>query len=238
LVSSNLYPPQSAQQRVGPAGDSNRGLHSAAPLVYRTRPDPGLSIMRTLNITLILALGLLAGACRQSPQWYGSDVTGTMPDLAFTLTGTDGRPVTATDLRGEPVLLFFGFTHCPDVCPTTLAQLKAAMQALGPDSNKIRVAFVTVDPERDTAAVMRRYTAAFGPWLIGLTGSDEALARLRKTYGVYASMEPGDGSDGYNIMHTPIVFVFDAKGRIRLLIKDTSNTDAVVSDIRNLLDSE
>lgn len=194
--------------------------------------------MRILNITLILALAVLAGACRQSPHWYGSDVTGMMPDLAFTLTGTDGKAVTAKDFQGKPLLLFFGFTHCPDVCPTTLAQLKAAMQALGPDADKIRVAFVTVDPERDTPAVMQRYTAAFGPWLIGLTGPDEALATLRKTYGVYASMEPGDNGDGYNIMHTPIVFAFDAKGRIRLLIKDTSNTDAVVSDIRNLLGSE
>ncbi len=194
--------------------------------------------MRALNIALILALGLLAGACRQSPHWYGSDVTGMMPDLAFTLTGTDGKTVTAKDLQGKPLLLFFGFTHCPDVCPTTLAQLKAAMLALGPDSSKIRVAFVTVDPGRDTPAALRRYTAAFGPWLIGLTGPDEALAKLRKMYGVYASMQAGDNGDGYNVMHTPIVFVFDAKGRIRLLIKDTSNTEAVVSDLRNLLRSE
>jgi len=192
--------------------------------------------MRRLKTTLLLLLLLLIGACQQEPQWHGSDVTGMLPDLAFSLTGSDGKTITAKAFRGKPLLLFFGFTHCPDVCPTTLAQLKVAMQKLGSDADRISVAFVTVDPERDTPTVMQRYTAAFGPWLIGLTGSDQALADLRKTYGVYASMEAGDGNDGYNVMHTPIVFAFDAEGRIRLLIKDTSKPDAVVADIRNLLD--
>jgi len=190
--------------------------------------------MRGLKSTFLLLL-LLAGACRQELHWYGSDVTGMLPDLAFSLTGSDGTVITAESLRGKPLLLFFGFTHCPDVCPTTLAQLKAAMQKLGSDADKVRVAFVTVDPERDTPAVIRRFTATFGPWLIGLTGSDQALANLRKTYGVYASMETGDSDDGYNVMHTPVVFAFDAGGHIRLLIKDTSDPSSVVSDIRNLL---
>ncbi len=191
--------------------------------------------MSVLKATLLLTLVVLLFACEQPIKWYGSDVTGMLPDLAFSLTDSQGETVTAHDLKGKPLLLFFGFTHCPDVCPTTLAQLKVVMHKLGPEADNIRIALVTVDPERDTPEVMQQYTMTFGPWLLGLTGPEPALATLRQTYGVYAAMQTSDSEGSYNVMHTPIVFAFDAEGHIRLLIKDASNTHAVVSDIRNLI---
>jgi protein SCO1/2 len=159
-----------------------------------------------------------------------------MPDLEFNLTGPDGEPVDANSLRGKPVLLFFGFTNCPHICPTTLTQLSVVMKKLGARADEIQVAVISVDPARDTPAVMKSYTASFGPWFLGLTGSDEALTALRKTYGVYAAMESSDSKGSYNVMHTTAVFAFDARGRIRLLMSDLTDSDAVAADIKLLLD--
>jgi len=187
------------------------------------------------GLVFLLLIGISVLSCEQSIEWNGSDVSGMLPDLEFTLTGTDGQPVNAEDLRGKPVLLFFGFTNCPDTCPTTLTQLSIARKKLGDDANKLQIALVSVDPDRDTPEVMHRYTASFGPWLLGLTGSPEALESLRKTYGVYAAMESSDSKGNYNVMHNAVVFAFDSDGRLRVLIKDVSNSDAVVSDLRNLI---
>lgn len=192
--------------------------------------------MRVLKLpfTLIIALALLA--CQPQYEWHGSDVSGMLPDLEFKLTGPDNNPVDARSLRGKPVLVFFGFTSCPDVCPTTLTQLSVVMKKLGPQADEIQILLVTVDPDRDTAEVMKNYTASFGPWLLGLTGSEQALATMRKAYGVYAAMESSDSKGTYNVMHSAAVFAFDSKGRARLLISDVTDSDAVVSDIRQLID--
>ena len=179
---------------------------------------------------------MMLQACSEPPAWNASDVTGMMPDLEFTLTGPDGTAVDARSLQGKPALIFFGFTSCPDVCPTTLTQLSVVIKKLGPQANDIQIVLVSVDPGRDTPEVMKTYTASFGPWLLGLTGSEEALTRLRKAYGVYAAMESSDSKGTYNVMHSAAVFAFDAKGRARLLISDVQNSDAVVSDLIQLID--
>ena len=175
-------------------------------------------------------------SCNKPLNWHATDVTGKMPDLEFNLTGPDGEIVKANSLLGKPVLIFFGFTHCPDVCPTTLTQLSVVMKKLGPQADDIQIALVTVDPDRDTPAVMKSYTASFGPWLLGLTGSEQALSTLRKTYGVYAAMESEDGKGSYNVMHSAVVFAFDAKGRARLLMSDVTDIDTVVADLKQLID--
>jgi len=182
----------------------------------------------------LLALTFLV-SCKQPVHWNAGDVAGAMPDLAFTLTGPDGETVDAKDFRGKPVLLFFGFTHCQHVCPMTLARLTVLMKQLGPDARDLQVLLVTVDPERDTPEAMKTYTAAFGPWLLGLTGSEEALTQLRESYGVYSAMESSDSKGDYNIMHSSIVFAFDADGKVRLLLSDLSDGDAVVADLRQLI---
>ena len=192
--------------------------------------------MRALKFALTLLLATLLLSCNQALNWHASDVTGMMPDLEFALTGPDGTEVDASSLQGKPVLVFFGFTSCPDVCPTTLTQLSVVMKKLGPQADDIQIALVSVDPGRDTPEVMKSYTASFGPWLLGLTGSEEALTTLREAYGVYAAMESSDSKGTYNVMHSAAIFAFDAKGRARLLISDVNDSDAVVSDLKQLID--
>lgn len=192
--------------------------------------------MRTLKPALILLLVVLLQSCSEPPSWNASDITGMLPDLEFSLTGPDGEIVDSKTLLGKPVLIFFGFTSCPDVCPTTLTQLSVAMKKLGSRAKEIQVALVSVDPGRDTPEVMKAYTASFGPWLLGLTGTETALEAFRKTYGVYAAMESSGSKGDYNVMHTTAIFVFDAKGRARLLISDVTDSDAVVSDLAQLID--
>jgi protein SCO1/2 len=191
--------------------------------------------MNTLKITFYLLVFLLLQACNEPVNWYGSEVTGMMPDLEFTLTGPDGEQVDAKSLRGKPVLVFFGFTSCPDVCPTTLTQLSVARKKLGAQADDVQILLVSVDPDRDTPEVMKQYTASFGPWLLGLTGPEKDLDALRKVYGVYAAMESSDEKGAYNVMHSAAVFGFDAKGRARLLISDVTDSEAVVSDLKNLI---
>ena len=184
--------------------------------------------------TLFLVTVLLS--CSKPVSWIATDVTGMMPDLNFTLTGPGGQTVEAASLRGKPVLVFFGFTNCPDVCPTTLTQLSVVLKKLGSQANNIQTVLVSVDPERDTPEVMKNYTASFGPWLLGLTGTEEELAEFRKAYGVYAAMESSDTKGTYNVMHSTAVFAFDSNGHARLLISDVNDIDAVVSDLKQLID--
>lgn len=191
--------------------------------------------MSALKFAFSLLLLTTLLSCKQEVHWNAGDVAGAMPDLAFTLTGPDGATVDAASLHGKPVLLFFGFTNCPHVCPTTLARLAVLMKKLGPDAEDIQVVFVTVDPARDSPEAMQRYTAAFGPWLLGLTGEPQELKRLRESYGVYAAMESSDDKGDYNVMHTTVVFAFDADGKVRLLLSDLDDADAVVADLKQLI---
>jgi protein SCO1/2 len=191
--------------------------------------------MPTFKLILLLVFFVLMQACDQPVTWHGTDISGKMPNLEFNLTGPDGESLDADSLKGKPVLVFFGFTSCPDVCPTTLTQLSVAIKKLGQQASHINVLLVSVDPERDTPAVMKRYTAAFGPWLTGVTGTEEKLATLRKTYGVYAAMESTGEKGTYNVMHSAAVFGFDANGRARLLMTDVTNSDAVAVDLKNLI---
>jgi protein SCO1/2 len=192
--------------------------------------------MRTLKLSLLVLLSLLFQSCSEPLNWNATEISGMMPDLEFSLTGPNGEVVESSSLHGTPVLIFFGFTSCPDVCPTTLAQLKLAIKTLGENAAGIQVVLVSVDPDRDTPEVMKRYTASFGPWLLGLTGSDEALTSLRESYGVYAAMESSDTKGSYNVMHSAAVFAFDASGHARLLISDLSDNAAVVADLKQLID--
>ena len=189
-----------------------------------------------MKLVLILFFAIFLQSCNKPNHWNASDVTGMMPDLEFTLTGTAGEAVTARSLQGKPLLLFFGFTNCPHVCPTTLTRLSMLMKKLGTQADDIQIALVSVDPERDTPEVMKTYTASFGHWLLGPTGPEDALTRLRKSYGVYAAMESSDSEGTYNVMHSTAIFAFDAKGRIRLLISDIDDIDAVASDLKQLID--
>lgn len=187
-------------------------------------------------LALAVALTWLSG-CSREPPYHLQSIAGLMPRLEFQLTDDGGRPVDAERYRGDVVLLYFGYTHCPDVCPTTLAALAAALARLGVDANKVKVLFVTVDPARDSAPVLKQYMSYFGPQFIGLRGDDAALRPLIRRYRVAYHRDPPDAQGNYSVEHSSIVFVFDGKGRARLLARDSDAPDAVAQDLHRLLQS-
>ena len=189
---------------------------------------------RLTALALGVALSWLAGCSQQAP-YHLQSIQGLMPRLEFQLTDDDERTVNAERYRGSLVLLYFGYTHCPDVCPTTLAALGSALGRLGAEANQVKVLFVTVDPARDTAPVLKRYMSYFGPQFIGLRGDDEALRPLIRRYRVAYHRDPPDQNGNYAVEHSSIVFVFDANGRARLLARDSDAPDAVAQDLHRLL---
>ena len=179
-----------------------------------------------------MLLTALAG-CGGGKPWHATDITGSMPALDFAMTrASDGAEVTAADYRGRVTILYFGYTHCPDICPATLANLSDMLNRLGPDAGKVRVLFVTVDPNRDTPAVLKQYAAAFAPQVEGLRGSDNALADLARRYRIAYSVKT---QPTYEVMHSSAVFFFDATGRARLVTLSTDNTAGLAEDVKRLI---
>ncbi|HXR89632.1 MAG TPA: SCO family protein [Steroidobacteraceae bacterium] len=185
-----------------------------------------------------LVLFLTLAACTKAqPPFLLQNITGLMPKLEFTLTDQDNRVVSAQTFRGQVVLLYFGYTECPDACPTTLAMLKQALRSLGSQAEGVRVLFVSVDPQRDTAPVLKRYVNAFGQQFVGLRGDDSALNALTRRYRVAYHRE-APGADGYySVDHSSAVFVFDRTGEPRLLAGSTSKAETIASDLHRLLAS-
>jgi protein SCO1/2 len=152
----------------------------------------------------------------------------------FKLVDQNGQTVTDQDLKGRPFLVFFGFTHCPDVCPTTLFEVSEILRALGPDADRARALFITVDPERDTPAVMKDYLSSFDPHLSGLTGNAAEIAAVAKAYRVYFKKVPLEQS-GYTMDHTAIVYLMDKDGRFVSPFNLKRPTDAAAADLRRYL---
>jgi protein SCO1/2 len=151
----------------------------------------------------------------------------------FQLVDQDGRAVTQDDLKGRPTLLFFGFTHCPDICPTTLFEVSEILRQLGPDADKVRAAFVTVDPERDTPAVLKDYLGSFDPHLMALTGSREDVERMLKSYRVYSRKVPTDG--GYTMDHTALVYLMDKRGQFVAPFNMKRTPQEAATDLRRYI---
>jgi protein SCO1 len=185
-----------------------------------------------LLLTLILAG---CGHSSASRPWNLVNITGHMPPLNFTLTRDDGQAVTQKAYAGKLVLLYFGYTHCPDVCPTTLADLATAIKRLGPDADKVRVLFVSVDPARDIPVVLKSYVNAFGPWFVGLTGTQAQLVDLTKRYRVAYRLGAPDGHGNYTVYHSSAVFIFDRQGKARLLTSLSDKPDLIAADLKRLL---
>lgn len=152
----------------------------------------------------------------------------------FRLTDHNGRTVTDQDLKGRPFLVFFGFTHCPDVCPTTLFEVSEILRALGADGDRVRALFVTVDPERDTPEKLKDYLSSFDPRLIGVTGDDAAVKAVEKAYRVYAKKVPLDGG-GYTMDHTAIVYLMDKDGRFVAPFNMKRRPAEAAADLRRYL---
>jgi protein SCO1/2 len=186
---------------------------------------------------LVLGLAaLLLAACEAGgPKFAASDVTGSAFGRDFALQDPDGRERTLADFRGKAVVLFFGYTQCPDVCPTTLATLAETMKRLGPDADRVQVLFVTVDPERDTAALLRQYVPAFDRRFLGLRGDAAATARTAKEFKVIYEKVPGATPGSYTMDHSAGSYVFDPQGRLRLYVANGQGPDVFAHDLRELL---
>jgi len=193
--------------------------------------------LAAVALASLLAAAALAGCGSGSnaPTFKASDVTGTTYGREFALTGHDGKPRTLADFRGKVVVLFFGYTQCPDVCPTTLAELAEAMKQLGPDAERVQVLFVTVDPDRDTAELLAQYVPAFNPAFLGLFGDADATARAAKEFRVFYQKQPGRTPGSYTVDHSAGTFVFDPQGRLRVYVSYGQGPEVFVHDILELL---
>ncbi len=187
-----------------------------------------------LAITAIL-LGL-SGCSGRSPDFHLTNVTGHMPDLKlFGAKNARGQVRTAADYRGKVVILYFGYTHCPDVCPLTLSKLHQVMRKLGSTAKQVQVLFVTVDPKRDTPAVLRQYLAAFDSRFEALRPTGEALDSFTHHYDASYSYDQPDANGNYVVNHSAAIYIFDGKGKMRLIgTGGADTTSGIAADIRKL----
>ncbi|CAG2139333.1 hypothetical protein LMG31506_02097 [Cupriavidus yeoncheonensis] len=204
-----------------------------------TKPSqsPGLlASFRRLAALAFLALAL-AACGQQKASFRNVDISGGADfGKDFSLTDHNGKVRTIADFKGKVVVMFFGYTHCPDVCPTTMAELKAVMEQLGPDADKVQVLFVTVDPERDTQALLAQYVPAFDPRFLGMRPADDAaLQKVAKDFKVYYAKVPGSSPNNYTMDHSAGSYVFDPEGRLRLFIRHGQGPEPIAHDIKQLL---
>ncbi|HUO92744.1 MAG TPA: SCO family protein [Rhizomicrobium sp.] len=183
---------------------------------------------------LFLFAALFALAACAPPRGPVTDIAGAMPDLRFSMgRANDGKTIDAGDYRGDAVVLYFGYTNCPDACPTTLSDLATVLKRLGPEANDVRVLFVTVDPGRDTLSVLKTYVTAFAPQIDGLRGSANAVARLARRYRVTYRVDPGPP---YQVMHSDSVFFFDRNGHARYVATSVADAGKITAILKRLLD--
>ncbi len=165
-----------------------------------------------------------------------TDIKGIMPGLSISMTrANDGKAVTAKDYRGKIAVLYFGYTHCPDVCPTTLSNLSLALNALGDDAKHVRVLFVSVDPDRDTLPVLKSYAEAFAPEVDGLRGTANQIADLARRYRIAYSVTPASATHAYEVTHSNSIFFFDGEGRARFVTMHSDDQAALLKAFHYLL---
>lgn len=201
-------------------------------------------------VAILVATGI-AIAPRTAPVFHGTTYTEVAPAAQFSLVDHDGRQVSLDTYRGHPVLLFFGYTNCPDVCPTTLTKLTSAMKQAGGEAEDIRVLLITVDPANDTPATLKKYTGNFGPAVVGLTGDSAALAVARQGYGAYvekvAAAAPAPAAHAEHgahtghasrpagmTVHSGVVYGIDRRGNLQVVISDSATPEEVADDLRTL----
>jgi protein SCO1/2 len=184
----------------------------------------------------IICSALLAACEAGGPQFKSTDITGVDYGRALALTDHTGKARTLDDFRGKAVVLFFGFTHCPDVCPTTLADMAQVKRKLGPLGERVQVLFVTVDPERDTLDKLAKYVPAFDPSFLGLRGSLEDTRAVAREFKIYFEKRPGATPGEYTIDHSAQSYVIDPQGRLRLFVRHERIGEDLAPDLRTLLE--
>ncbi|PZP96750.1 MAG: SCO family protein [Variovorax paradoxus] len=187
------------------------------------------------TLIALAAAGCLAACTDTKPSFTAVDITGADYAKDFRLTDHNGQERSLQDFRGKVVVVFFGFAQCPDVCPTSMAELAQVKQSLGADGGKLQGLFVTVDPERDTPEVLKAYMANFDPSFLALRTSPEGLAALAKDFKVYYKKVEGKTPTSYTMDHSAGSYVYDPQGRLRLYVRYGSGADALLADVRQLL---
>jgi protein SCO1/2 len=194
---------------------------------------------RLLTIAAFSAVALFATGCDKlrdkAPAFHNTDVTGVDYAKGFKLTDHTGKVRTLEDFRGKIVVMFFGYTQCPDVCPTTMAEMATVLKELGPSADEVQVLFVTVDPERDTQELLSHYVPAFDKRFIGLYGDAAATAKVAKEFKVFYAKAPGADANSYTVDHTAGSFVFDKQGQLRLFVRHGQGPGLIAHDLRQLL---
>lgn len=187
---------------------------------------------RSIVLSLLLAL---AGCADPKPQFANADLSYADFGKDFALTDHNGKPRTLADFRGKAVVIFFGYTQCPDVCPTTMTGMAEAMKLLGADAAKVQVLFVTVDPERDTQELLAQYVPVFNPGFLGLYADPQTIARTAQEFRVFYKKQPGSTPATYTVDHSAGSYVYDPQGKLRLFIKHGTGPEPIVHDLRMLL---
>ena len=204
-----------------------------------------LLFLRHCSLTTIWRLSLflfaafvvssLAACSPEGPKFRSTDLTGADFGKQLALSAHDGKPRALADFRGKLVVLFFGYTHCPDVCPTTLADMAGVMKVLGKDAERVQMLFVTLDPERDTPEVLRQYVPAFDARFLGLYGDAAATQRAAKEFKIFYEKRPGSAAGAYTVDHSAQIYVLDATGQLRLFMRQERIAQDLAEDLRTLL---
>lgn len=182
-----------------------------------------------------VVLFFLAACSGGAQKFNGTDITGANYARDFALTDHTGVKRTLADYRGKVVAIFFGFTQCPDVCPTTLADMAQVKKKLGTDGDQLQVLFITVDPERDTQQVLARYVPGFDPSFVGLFGSPEQTAATAKEFKVFYQKVAGKTATSYSVDHTAGTYIIDRDGRVRLFVRHGETVEPIVADLKRLI---
>ena len=190
--------------------------------------------------TTMIVLVALTGCDRaqapdRKPQFHGTDITGADFGRSLALPDQNGRMRTLDDFKGKVTVLFFGYTQCPDVCPTTMAELAQVKKSLGAEGDRVQGVFVTIDPERDTPEILKNYVASFDPGFVALRGTPEQTAAAAKEFKVFYAKVPGKSPGSYTMDHTAASYVLDADGKVRLFVRYGSGAPALAADLKALL---
>ena len=199
------------------------------------RPD-----LKPLRMLAVLGVVLVAAACSEGSKapavkFESTDITGVGIGSDFQLTDHTGRVRSLSDFRGKVVAVFFGYTHCPDMCPIAIAELAQTVKQLGSQGDRVQVLFVTVDPARDTQKVLAQYVPAFDPRFLGLYGDDATTAKVAAAYKVFFAPQRANKSGNYTIDHTTAIYLIDRQGRPRLFVRAGRTVTGMVHDIKLLL---
>ena len=188
-----------------------------------------------VRILILLFAALLLGGCQPAPKFNATELIGIEWGKDFALTDHTGKPRRLADFKGKAVVMFFGYTQCPDVCPTNMSAMREVMATLGPQADRVQMLFVTIDPQRDTQALLAEYVPTFHPSFLGLYGNDAATTAIAKEFKIYYQKQPGSTPSTYTVDHSAGSYVFDPQGRLRLYVKHGETPARIAQDLSRLL---